>query len=118
MPVPERFITTDTCTATEGYYSTLLHELTHWAGAEHRLNRKKGKRFGDENYATEELVAELGAAFLCAELEITTADKKDHSSYIAHWLQVLKDDKYCVLAAASEASRAVDYLQKLSPSCP
>ena len=116
MPDPESFIGTDTCTATEGYYSTLLHELTHWSGAEKRLNRVKGKKFGDANYANEELVAELGAAFLCAEFDITTADKADHANYIAHWLKVLKDNKQCVFTAASEASKAVDYLTALQPS--
>lgn len=115
MPMLDQFITTDTCTATEGYYSTLLHELTHWSGAEHRLNRKKGKKFGDENYAAEELVAELGAAFLCAELDITTADKTDHAAYISHWLEVLKNDNRIMLTAASEASKAVDYLSGLQP---
>lgn len=115
MPQPEQFITTDTCSAKEGYYSTLLHELTHWSGAENRLNRQKGKKFGDENYATEELVAELGAAFLCAELDITAADKPDHAAYIEHWLNVLKNDKHIILTVASEASKAVDYLQTARP---
>lgn len=55
----------------EAYYATLLHELTHWSGHEPRLNRVYGKRFGDEGYAAEELVAELGAAFLCADLAVT-----------------------------------------------
>ncbi len=116
MPDANKFIASDTCTATEGYYSTLLHELTHWTGAEKRLNRTKGKVFGDENYAQEELTAELGAAFLCAEFDITTADKGDHASYIDHWLQVLKNDKHCVFKAASQASKAVDYLMGIQPT--
>lgn len=113
MPAENKFVHTATCTATEGYYSTLLHEVGHWTGAEHRLNRKFGKRFGDNDYAVEELVAELTAAFLCAEFLITTIDKGDHAAYIAHWLKVLKDNKYIMLAAASEASKAVDYLHSL-----
>lgn len=115
MPLPEAFVDTETSTATEGYYSTLLHELTHWTGNPQRLNRTGGKKFGDENYATEELVAELGAAFLCAEFEITTVTKADHASYIASWLKALKDNKNCIITAASEASKAVAYLQELQP---
>ncbi len=112
MPVPEAFIDTETSTATEGYYSTLFHELTHWTGNEKRLNRQGGKKFGDENYATEELVADIGAAFLCAELEITATTKADHANYLAHWLKALKDNKQCIISAASGASRAVELLLK------
>jgi len=115
MPKPELFIDTNTHTAKEGYYSTLLHELTHWSGAPNRLNRTKGKRFGDQNYAAEELVAELGAAFMCAELDIMPTIKGDHASYIDGWLKVLKDDKQLIFSAASEASKAVDYMQGLQP---
>ncbi len=116
MPEPEMFTSSETCTATEGFYATLLHELIHWSGAPKRLDRTKGKKFGDENYATEELVAELGAAFLCAGFDITTADKGNHASYIDHWLQVLKSDKYCVIRAAAQASKAVDYLHGTQPT--
>jgi antirestriction protein ArdC len=115
MPWPEAFIQTETCTPTEGYYSTLLHELTHWTGYPSRLDRKGGKKFGDNGYATEELIAELGAAFLCTEFGIATADKGDHASYIKHWLEVLKENKHCIITAASEASKACDYLQSLQP---
>jgi antirestriction protein ArdC len=115
MPVTEAFVDTESCTATEGYYSTLLHELVHWSGTPNRLDRTKGKKFGDQNYATEELVAELGAAFLCTEYNIATAEKGDHASYIAGWLKVLKDNKHCIITAASEASKAVHYLKGLQP---
>lgn len=115
MPPEALFLDTDTCTATEGYYSTLLHELTHWTGGKTRLNREGGKKYGDKGYATEELVAELGAAFLCAEHEISTMEKGDHASYINHWLQVLKDNKRCLIAAASDASKAVDFLTTSPP---
>lgn len=114
MPHPEVFISTATCTATEGYYSSLLHELTHWSGSPDRLNRVKGKRFGDEAYAFEELVAELGAAFLCARFDITTLDKGDHAAYIDNWLKVLRSEKHFMVAAASEASKAADYLLALN----
>ena len=115
MPFPENFFATDTCTAVEGYYSTLMHELTHWVGAEKRLNRTKGKRFGDQNYANEELVAEFGAAFLCAGFGLATVEKGDHTGYIEHWLKVLREDNRAIFRAASEASKAVDYLNVLQP---
>jgi antirestriction protein ArdC len=115
MPKIEAFVDTDYSTATEGYYSTLMHELMHWSGHPHRLDRSFGKRFGDYTYAAEELVAELGAAFLCAELEITREPRKDHANYIAGWLTALKNNKYLVTTAANTASKAVDYLWHLQP---
>lgn len=115
MPPIEAFRDTENCTATEGLYSTLLHELVHWSGAEKRMNRTKGKRFGDNQYAVEELVAELGSAFLCSEFDIATVEKGDHAAYIASWLKVLKDNKYCIVTAASEASKAVNYMKQLTP---
>jgi antirestriction protein ArdC len=115
MPYPEFFIETPECTATEGYYSTLLHELTHWTGHPKRLNRKFGKEKGDKDYATEELVGELGAAFLCAEHDITVLKTGEHANYIAYWLDVLKSNKKCIFAAASQASKACDYLHSLQP---
>ncbi len=92
----------------EAYYATALHELTHWTGAEKRLNRQFGKRFGDEAYAFEELVAELGSAFLCAEIgNQGTLDR--HASYIDNWINVLKRDKAAIFTAASKASDAFEY---------
>jgi len=115
MPLQECFIDTPTSTATEGYYATLLHELTHWTGYRTRLNRKFGAKEGDKDYATEELIAEFGAAFLCAELGIHMPEQSDHAGYIAYWLEVLKNNKNCLFTAASEASKAVDYLQGHQP---
>ncbi|OOQ57374.1 ArdC family protein [Mucilaginibacter pedocola] len=114
VPYPESFHATATCSATEGFYSTVLHELVHWSGAKHRLDRTKGKKFGDQNYAVEELVAEFGAAFLCAGFGIATVEKGDHAAYIDHWLKVLKENNRYLVTAASEASKAVDYLKTLS----
>ena len=114
VPYPEKFVHTATCTATEGFYSTMLHELVHWSGAKHRLNRTGGKKFGDQAYAVEELVAEFGAAFLCAGFGIATVENAEHASYIDHWLKVLKEDKQCVVSAASEASKTVEYLNKFN----
>lgn len=98
----------------ESYYATLAHEVTHWTRHETRLNRDFGrKRFGDEGYAMEELVAELGSAFLSADLELTPEVREDHASYIASWIKVLKDDKRAVFTAASHAQRAADFLHGL-----
>lgn len=113
MPERERFLGSDTSTPTEAYYSTLLHELTHWTGAKKRCDREFGKRFGDQAYAMEELVAELGAAFLCADLGISVTPREDHAAYINNWLQVLKTDKRAIFTAASKAAQASDYLLKL-----
>jgi antirestriction protein ArdC len=100
----------------ESYYATLAHELTHWTRHPSRLNREFGrKRFGDEGYAVEELVAELGAAFLCADLRITPEVRSDHASYIDNWLTVLRQDKRAIFTAASHASKAVEYLEALQP---
>mgnify|MGYP000870910358 CR=1 FL=1 len=113
MPEKNSFINTEHSTATENYYSTLMHEMTHWSGHPNRLNRKLSGRFGDVPYAEEELIAELSAAFLCAELEITNTPKREHASYLANWLTVLKQDKHAIIAAASRASKTVEYLRGL-----
>ena len=93
-----------------------LHELTHWTKHERRLNRDFGRqKFGDAGYAREELVAELGAAFLCADLGITPEIREDHAAYLAHWLNVLKEDKRTIFSAAAYAQRASDFLAGLQP---
>jgi antirestriction protein ArdC len=116
MPDRTRFVGSGTSSATECLYSTLLHELTHWTGIKTRCDREFGKRFGDDAYAMEELVAELGAAFLCADLGIANTPRPDHAAYISHWLTVLKADKKAIFTAASKASQAVDYLDGLQPA--
>ncbi len=100
--------------STDDYYATLLHELTHWTGAKQRLDRKGGAVFGDKDYAFEELVAELGSAFLLAELGVTGTVQ--HDSYIASWLKALKNDKRYIFKAASQASKAHQYLVNLTAS--
>jgi antirestriction protein ArdC len=98
----------------ESYYATVLHELTHWTRHERRLNREFGrKRWGDEGYAAEELVAELGAAFLCADLGIEPEPREDHAAYLASWLEVLKNDNRAIFTAAAYAQKAADYLHGL-----
>ena len=100
----------------QSYYATLAHECTHWTRHEKRLDRDFGrKRFGDEGYAIEELVAELGSAFLSADLGLTPEPREDHAAYIASWLKVLKNDKRAIFTAAGHAQRAADYLIGLQP---
>jgi antirestriction protein ArdC len=91
------------------YYATLLHELTHWSGAESRLARDLSGRFGNEAYAAEELVAELSAAFLCAQYQID-GDLR-HAGYIASWLRVLKNDNKAIFKAAALAQKSADYIK-------
>lgn len=114
IPERERFLGTPTSSASEGYYATLLHELTHWSGHASRLNRDYSGRFGGSSYALEELVAELGAAFLCADLAVANHPRADHAAYIDHWLSVLKRDKKALFHAAASASRAAAYLAEFS----
>ena len=95
----------------ESYYGVALHELIHWTGHEHRCARDLRHRFGSEAYAAEELIAEMGAAFLCAELGITPEPRIDHARYIESWLRVLKSDKRAIFTAASKASQAANYLR-------
>jgi antirestriction protein ArdC len=92
------------------YYSILSHEATHWTGAPHRLNRNLSQRFGEQSRAMEELIAELGAAFLCADLGLTTSPRPDHAAYIASWLTVLKNNKRAIFSAASKAQAAADWM--------
>lgn len=99
----------------ESYYATLAHEGIHWTKHKSRLDRDLGrKRWGDEGYAAEELVAELGAAFLCADLALTPEVREDHAAYIANWLTVLKNDKRAIFTAAGHAQRAADILHAFS----
>ena len=101
----------------ESYYATRAHETTHWTRHPSRLDRDFGrKRFGDEGYAIEELVAELGSAFLSADLDLTPEVRDDHAAYIASWIKVLKDDKRAIFSAASHAQRAADFLHGLQQS--
>jgi antirestriction protein ArdC len=114
IPDRSRFLGTPTSSPTHSYYATLLHELTHWTGAEHRLNRTFGERFGDQAYAAEELVAELGAAFLCADLGIANDPRPDHAAYVANWLKILGRDRKAIFTAAREANLAAACLHELA----
>jgi len=102
----------ETFNGSNGYYNTALHELVHWSGHETRCNRQFGKRFGDKAYAAEELVAELGAAFMCAEFGYDAVTQ--HAAYIQSWIDLIKDDCKAFITAASKASAAVEYLRGLA----
>lgn len=118
VPAITDFIGTATSSAQEAYAGTILHELIHWSGHRSRLDRLKAASFGDADYATEELVAELGATFLCADLQISAEPRPDHAQYLAAWLKALKGDKRLVVRAAGAASKAVNFLHSLQPdSC-
>ena len=111
MPETSSFVDTHHADATENYYSTLLHELTHWTGAKHRLDREMKKTNSNlQDYAYEELVAELGSAFLSAQHGITQTQPEHHAIYIKEWLKALKNDKAHIFKAAAQAMKAVEFL--------
>ncbi len=92
------------------YYSVLAHESTHWTSHASRCDRQLGKRFGDDAYAVEELIAELGSAYTMARLELELTPREDHAKYLQSWLRVLKADKRAIFTAASKAQQAADFL--------
>lgn len=102
-------------TSTEAYYAVLLHEVGHWTSASKRCNRPVSFDRKAPGYAFEELVAELTAAFLCADLQITNAPRDDHAQYLNTWIALLKADKRAIFRASSAASAAVAYLNSLQP---
>ncbi|MBI4614791.1 MAG: DUF1738 domain-containing protein [Planctomycetes bacterium] len=98
----------------EAYHATVLHETIHWTGVESRLAREFGKRFGDDAYAVEELVAELGSAFACEGLGIS--GRLRHAEYLASWLKILKADKRAIFTAARRAQESHEFLRGLAGS--
>jgi antirestriction protein ArdC len=107
--LPER----DSFKSPAAYYATLFHELTHSTGHASRLNRKgitDAVLFGSHEYSREELIAEMGSAFLAGHCGIETATLPDAASYIANWLRVLKGDKRMVVLAAAQAQKAADFV--------
>jgi antirestriction protein ArdC len=94
------------------FYNVAFHELTHWSGHKSRLDRDLKNRFGSQSYAAEELIAELGAAFLCAEFGFD-GDVRN-AGYIASWIELLTADKRAFFTACSQASKAADYLRRLA----
>ena len=116
MPDEARFFDTDGRSRTESWYSVLGHEICHFSGAPHRLNREFGKRFGDDAYSFEETCADLCSAFLCARLGIAAEPHPDHARYIHHWLTVMKANPRALFAAAAKAQEAVTYLDGFQAS--
>ena len=110
MPDEARFFDTDARTRAEAFAAVEFHEFIHWAGAAHRLDRQLGRRFGDDRYSAEEIIAETGSAFLCARVGIAPEPHPDHARYIHHWLKVMKADSRAIFAAAAKAQEAVTYL--------
>ncbi|MGE0728143.1 MAG: ArdC family protein [Acidimicrobiia bacterium] len=108
LPAAEQF------TESAAFYSTACHELVHWTGHRTRLGRDLTGRFGDDSYAAEELVAELGAAIACAHLAIAPSTRDDHAAYLAHWLRILGEDPKALFAVAAKAQTAVDHLDAYS----
>ena len=102
MPARERF------ESTEAFEAVLLHEMVHWTGHGSRLARDLTGRFGSDAYAFEELVAELGAAFLCATLGI--GGRLRHAEYLASWARVLENDKHALFTASRLAQQAMEHL--------
>lgn len=100
----------DAFRSTGGFLATMAHELVHWTGAKSRLDRTFGSRFGDHDYAFEELVAEIGASFVCARLSIAGEHFDNHAAYLASWLKVLRNDKRAIFKAAALAQSAADFV--------
>jgi len=98
------------------YYATLAHEATHWTGHASRCARDLRGRFGEEAYAAEELVAELGAAFLCADLALAPEPRPDHAAYVASLLKVLRGDKRAIFTVAAKAQQAADWMHGRQPA--
>lgn len=95
-----------------GFYNVALHELTHWSGHPSRCQRDLTGRFGDSGYAAEELIAEMGSAYLCAHCSID--GELRHAGYLQSWLKVLRSDKRAIFTAAAHAQRAADYILKFA----
>lgn len=95
------------------YFSTLLHELTHWTGHKDRCDRDQTNGFGTTEYAKEELVAEVGSAFLCRILGVEKTVRKDHAKYLNSWIEIIQDESKAMVRAFSQAQKAVDFLEQL-----
>jgi len=109
LPIRERFLG-EQDKAREAFYGVAFHELVHWTGAKSRLDRDLSGKFKTQAYAMEELVAEIGAALLCADVGLSATPRNGHAQYLAHWLQVLKSDNRAIFTAASQAEKAAQFL--------
>ena len=116
MPDEARFFDREGRSRSAAFYGCLAHELLHWTSPGNRCARELGKRFGDDRYAAEEVIAETGACFLAARLGIAAEPHPDHARYIGHWLKVMKTDPRAMFTAAAKAQEAVAYLDSLQPA--
>lgn len=105
----------DTFATVEGFYGTVLHELVHWTGHPERCARDLTGRFGDDAYAMEELIAEVGAAFLSVELAVTPAARPDHAAYLASWCRTLRADPKVLWTVAAAAEKAAGFITAPAP---
>jgi antirestriction protein ArdC len=113
MPDEARFTGHDARMRTDAWYRVLSHETAHWTSPPHRLDRQLGKRFGDDQYAMEECIADTAACFVCARLGIAGEPHPDHARYIHHWLSVMTADAKAIFTAAAKAQEIVGYLDGL-----
>jgi len=116
LPAIEDFIGDTEAAKQQGYYGTALHELGHWTGHRSRLNRTEIYERNSENYAKEELCAELCAVFACAELGIEHTPAPDHAQYLASWMKALENDERLFFKAAGKAQKALNHLKSLQPN--
>lgn len=115
MPNKEQFKNTDSATASEHWYSTLLHELVHWTGHKDRCDRNFSKIFKSQEYAMEELVAETGSAILTVLLGVSKTTRPDHAKYLNSWKKVIKDNPKAIFTAFSKSTQAIELLNNLQP---
>lgn len=115
MPSKNSFFSRGDSTATENFYCVLFHELTHWTGHSSRLNRLKGSLFGSKDYAFEELVAEMGSAFIANSLDISAQPRADHARYLKSWLSCLKNEPNALLKASGLANKALMFMTDKQP---
>lgn len=115
LPCPALFKDTEHSSATENYFSTAFHEIVHWSGNKKRLDRFQ-ESCSEQDYAFEELIAEIGAAMLCSLTGVSTSPRADHASYVNSWLKALKGNKHFIFKASSQAQKAVDYLLSFKSS--
>jgi antirestriction protein ArdC len=116
MPLKAAFIATKTSTRLQAYYATLLHELIHWTGDKvEKVRFSTAENRSDEDYAKEELVAEIGSAFLCSILGVSSVPRPDHAHYLNSWIDLLKDDDELIMEVTKLASNAIEHLETLQP---
>jgi antirestriction protein ArdC len=118
LPDEGLFTGTAHMTREESHAAVKLHETVHWTSHPSRLDRQLGKRFGDDQYAAEELIGEIGSALLCAELGVSQDVRADHAQYLSHWLSIMKASSRAIFTAAAAAERAVQFLKNLQPEPP